>query len=94
MIATGILNLFGQVIGIFGARGKANQEALKAVAENMPRSWTDEVIVVVWFSPLLVAWFNEQAAMNWITAVFANGEYSALLIGITAAVFGLGKLNK
>jgi len=93
MIATGILNLFGQVIGLFGQAGKAKQAALATIAENMPRSWTDEFIVIVWFSAPMVAWFDAEAAQNWIAAVSGNGDYFALLTGITAAVFGLGKIN-
>jgi hypothetical protein len=93
MIASGILNLFGQVIGIFGAKGAAKQEALKQIAGNMHRSWTDEVIVCIWFSAPLVAWFDSQAAIEWIQTVSGEKEYFALLTGITAAVFGLGKIN-
>ena len=47
----------------------------------------------MWFSPAVVAWFSPDKANAWIAAVFSNAEYSALLIAITAAVFGLGKIN-
>lgn len=93
MFATAAVGLVGQVIGLFGSKGKATQESLKVRVASMERSWTDEVIVVIWFSPLVVGWFNAQAATDWIAAVFANDEYSALLFAITAAVFGLGKIN-
>ena len=93
MIASLVANLLGQVVGLFGQKGKAAQDALAARVSNMERSWTDEFITAVWFSPLLVSWVNPEKANEWIATVFANKEYSALLMGITAAVFGLGKLN-
>ena len=86
--------ILGQVIGLFGDKGKATQESLKARVENMQRSWTDEFITAFWFLPMLVGWFNPEAAATWIRMVFSTSpEYSGLLIGITVAVFGLGKIN-
>ena len=85
--------LVGQVIGLFGEKGKAQQEALKERVSNMQRSLTDEFIAAIWFSPVVMAWFDPARADAWIAAVFSNQEYSALLIAITAAVFGLGKIN-
>jgi hypothetical protein len=93
MIVSGVAGLIGQVIGLFGARGKATQEQLKARVESMGRSWTDEFIAVVWFSPLVAAWFSPERANEWIAAVTSNVEYFAMVGAITAAVFGLGKLN-
>ena len=89
-LAAGVL---GQVIGLFGAKGKAAQEQLKARVSMMERSWTDEFIAVVWFSPVIVAWFSPAKSEAWITALTVNQDYFGLLVGITAAVFGLGKLN-
>ena len=34
------------------AKGKAKQAALAARVSAMERSWTDELIAVIWFSPL------------------------------------------
>jgi hypothetical protein len=94
MLANVAVGLVGQVIGLFGQKGKANQEALKARVEGMKRSGTDEIIAAVWFSPLVVMWFDAPRASVWIDTAFnTSPEYSALLIGITAAVFGLGKIN-
>jgi len=93
MIVGGIINLLGQAIGLFGAKGEAKQEALAVRVSGMERSWTDEFIAVVWFSPLVVAWFNPARADAWIASVTGNLEYFGMLAGITMAVFGIGKLN-
>jgi hypothetical protein len=85
--------LLGQIIGLFGQRGQAAKENLQARISNAQRSWTDEVIALVWFSPLLVAWFSKPKAQAWIETVTADSEYYGMLVAITAAVFGLGKLN-
>lgn len=95
MLVKAGIGLVGQIVGLFGERGKASQEALRARQEAMGRTWTDEFITLVWFSPLVVAWFNPDAATQWINAVLGqNPEYVAIVAGITAAVFGLGKLGK
>ena len=94
MLANLTAGLVGQVIGLFGEKGRATQAALKARVEAMGRSWTDEIITLVWFSPAIVAWFSPDKAGEWIERIFnTSPEYTALLIGITAAVFGLGKIN-
>ena len=94
MLVKAGISLAGQIIGLFGARGKATQEALKARQESMQRTWTDEFITVVWFSPLLVAWVEPDRATAWIDAVLGqNPEYVAIVASITAAVFGLGKIG-
>lgn len=94
MIVNLIAGLAGQLIGLFGERGKKAQEILSARVSQMERSWTDEFIVVTWFSPVWVAWFSEQRAIGWINLVQnLPGEYWVMLQGITLAVFGLGKLN-
>lgn len=93
MIAGLVANLVGQVIGLFGQKGKAAQDALAARVNNMERSWTDEFITVIWFSPVMVAWFDPGKSDAWIKSVTGNTEYFGMLAGITAAVFGLGKIN-
>ena len=86
--------LVGQVIGLFGAKGKARQQAISNRISAMERSLTDEFIAVVWFSPMVVCWFSPERATAWIDAVTKNNpEYFAMLAAITAAVFGLGKIN-
>ena len=94
MIVAAGMSLIGQVIGLFGKKGEAAQAQLKTRIESMDRTWTDEILVVVWFTPVVVAWFDAERSQEWIAGVFSNPEYSALLIGITAAVFGLGKLGR
>lgn len=53
-------------------------------------SWKDEVITIIWFSPLVVAWFFQEEALEWVGFV---GElptwYQIGMFGIMAASFGL-----
>ncbi len=87
-------SLLGSLIGLAGDWGKNKQAALMTRLSNMQRSWTDEFITVVYFSPLLVAWFAPERAGAWVQMVQSlPQEYNAVLAGITAAVFGLGKIN-
>jgi len=88
-----VAGLAGQIIGLFGSKGKAQQQALKTRVANMKRSWTDELVALVWFSPMMMAWISPDRATAWIDTATADPEYYALLVGITAAVFGLGKIN-
>ena len=53
-------------------------------------SWKDEFITLVWYSPLVVAWFEPELAMQWID--FVQGLpyfYQMGMFGIMAATFGL-----
>jgi hypothetical protein len=53
-------------------------------------SWKDEFITIVWFAPLIMAWFDEERASAWIK--FAEGMpywYQFGMFGIIAASFGL-----
>jgi hypothetical protein len=53
-------------------------------------SWKDEFITVIWFSPLIVAWFDEDKALAWVN--FAQEMpywYQIGMFGIIAASFGL-----
>lgn len=53
-------------------------------------SWKDEFITLVWFSPLIVAWFDSERAMQWISFVSKLPEwYQFGMFGIIAASFGL-----
>lgn len=55
-------------------------------------SWKDEVLTLVFVSPLVVAWFPEgrEAALQWIQFVSALPLwYQIILFGIVAASFGL-----
>ena len=61
MIVNLVGQVLGQIIGLFGERGKAAQNEVNARLANMERSWTDEFIVVVLFSPLVVGWMTLTA---------------------------------
>jgi hypothetical protein len=88
------MSLAGDVVGIFSANGKAKAEATAQRIQSMGRSWTDEFIVLVFFSPIIVSWFSPTRAAEYYSAFDSMPEwYAALIIGITAAVFGLGKLK-
>ena len=55
-------------------------------------SWKDEMITLVVFGPLVMAWFPEYRAgvMEWVDFVAALPFwYQILIFGITAASFGL-----
>ena len=93
MIFNVLGGLAGQIIGLFGAAGQQKREALNARIQNMQRSWTDEILVLYWFSPSFVAWVNPDKATTMIQAMTADKEFFAVQAAITAAVFGLGKLN-
>ena len=53
-------------------------------------SWKDEFITIIWYFPLLYAWYDQERAMKWIEFV---GElppwYQIGMFGIMAASFGL-----
>ncbi len=62
---------------------------LKAI-EAAKYSWKDELITVVWFAPLIVAWFDYERAMAWIEFVAELPIwYQFGMFGIMAASFGL-----
>ena len=53
-------------------------------------SWKDEFITIIWFAPFIVAWFDQERAMQWID--FVSGMptwYQFGVFGILAASFGL-----
>ncbi len=53
-------------------------------------SWKDEFITIIIFSPLIVAWFDSERAMEWVE--FVNKlptYYQGLMIGIVCASFGI-----
>ena len=94
MIVAGALKLLGSVVGLVGAKGKAAQENIKARTDAMGRTWTDEVLVAYWFLPGFVAWFNPEAVSAWTAATVGNEQLFTIQLLITAAVFGLGKINQ
>jgi len=53
-------------------------------------SWKDEFITVIWFTPLIVAWWEPEKAMAWINFVSALPYwYQIGMFGIIASSFGL-----
>ena len=88
------IGLIGQVIGLFGQAGKAKQEALKATAQNFQRTWVDELIVLYWFFPSVLAYLGRpESLQTQVDMLNASGPLMEIQIGISAAVFGLNKLS-
>jgi hypothetical protein len=53
-------------------------------------SWKDEFITIIWFSPMVVAWFDPERASEWVTWVSKLPYfYQFGMFGIIAASFGL-----
>ncbi len=53
-------------------------------------SWKDELITIIWFAPLIVAWFDPDKAMKWVDFVSELPYfYQFGMFGIIAASFGL-----
>lgn len=87
--------LLGQVIGLFGERGKAAQDLLATRVGAMQRSMTDEFAILTVLSPYWVAWFSEPAAQRWLAFMDGvPGWYTDLTVGIILATFGIGKLAR
>jgi len=53
-------------------------------------SWKDEFITIIWFAPLIMAWWDEERALRWVNFVSAMPYwYQFGMFGIMAASFGL-----
>jgi len=95
MIVSAGMSILSQVIGLFGEKGKAAKADVQARVAAMGRSWTDEFLVVIWFSPIVMLWISPERATSYITNLTAMPEwYVGIIYLITGAVFGLGKLKK
>ena len=71
-----VAGLAGQILGLFGQKGRANQEALKARVANMKRSLTDEFLVVYWFGPsVLLGLFSPDHYSAYVAAITAQQAY-------------------
>ena len=69
---------------------KGEQDWDNKAIEASKFSWKDEFIVIVWFSPLIVAWFDEGKANQWIEFVSELPSYWWFgAFGMIAASFGL-----
>jgi len=61
-------------------------EAMKA----SKYSWKDEIITIIWYSPLVVAWYDTELAMGWVNFVTELPYWWQIgAFGIMAASFGL-----
>jgi hypothetical protein len=97
----GLSSLVKSWFDLKSAKNKAEAERAMAMAkveadwdvmalEQAKHSWKDEFITLVWFAPLIVAWFEQERAMQWID--FVSGLplfYQIGMFGIIAASFGL-----
>jgi len=71
-------------------RVKGEQDWDIKAMEAARYSWKDEFLTVVWFFPLVYAWHDPDAAMQWVD--FVSGLpywYQFGMFGILAASFGL-----
>lgn len=69
-------------------RGEQNWDL--AAMKQARYSWKDELITIIWFSPLIVGWFDEDKAKEYVQ--FISGlpyfwQFAAF--GIISASFGL-----
>lgn len=100
-LLTAITGLFGSWIDSKKERYKAEAARLMKLAEaeadwdleaqrQAQFSWKDEFITFVWFSPLVMGWFDQERAGDWVK--FVSGLplwYQFGMFGIIAASFGL-----
>lgn len=100
-ITSAIGGIFGGWVDLKKAKYKAEENRYlatqKAEADydleamrQAQHSWKDELITMVWYSPLLVGWFDEEKAMAWVkfvTDLPVWWQFGAF--GIMAASFGL-----
>ena len=93
MIFNVLGGLAGQIIGMFGKSGEARQDAIKARIDSMQRTWSDEILIVYWFAPSVRAWWDPEGGTAMIEAMTSSEQFFGIQVAITAAVFGLGKLN-
>ncbi len=100
-LASGVSSLFSSWINYKTAKNEAQAKREMFLAEQeadydleaMRASKTsikDEVIMLVWYSPLVVAWFDPEKAMQWIEFVSGLPLWWQIgAFGIMAASFGL-----
>lgn len=57
---------------------------------QMQHSWKDEIFMIVWLSPIIVAWFDEEASARWIKFVAElPSEWWLITFAMVAATFGV-----
>lgn len=101
MIVNGISGIFTSWIDLKKSNNEAeaayNRQALTGEqdwdleAQKQARySWKDEFITIIWFAPLIAAWFDEERALRWVQFVQELPMwYQFGMFGIIAASFGL-----
>lgn len=101
VITQGISSVFTSWIDLKKSKNEAeasyNRQALTGEqdwdleAQRQARySWKDEFITIIWFAPLIAAWFDEDKAMRWVAFVAELPYwYQFGMFGIIAASFGL-----
>lgn len=100
-VISGLSSLVKSWFDLKSAKNKAEAERAMAMAkveadwdvmalEQAKHSWKDEFITLVWFAPLIVAWFEQEKAMQWVEFVSELPFfYQVGMFGIIAASFGL-----
>ena len=101
LIFGGITKIFESWIEMKRAKHEAEAKRALMLAEveatydleaqrNMRYSWKDEIITIIWFSPLAAAWFYPEEAKDWVAFVRELPYfYQVGIFGIMAATFGL-----
>lgn len=74
----------------FMAQAKAEADWDQTALTQAQYSWKDEFILVVIYSPLIVAWFDPQRAQAWVDWVTQLPTwYQLFMAGILCASYGL-----
>ena len=101
LIFTGIKDLITGWFNVKKSKNEAETERNRQIIqgeldwdviaqENAKYSWKDEFITLIWYSPLVVAWFDPELAMKWVSFVKELPYfYQFGMFGIMAASFGL-----
>lgn len=93
-----IFEIVKQGLGLFSERQRASHDLkikrMEAGISSMQSSWTDEFLILVWASPVIVGWFEPAMATAWFK-VFDNAPewYKVGWIAITGAVYAVPKLG-
>ena len=79
----------------FMAQAKAEADWDQEALREAQYSWKDELITIIIFAPMVVAWFDEVKAMAWVKFVSEMPVwYQVIMTGIVAASLGLRWLFK
>lgn len=74
----------------FMAQAKAEADWDQEALRQAQHSWKDELITIVIYAPLIVAWFRPDLAQDWVDFVSQLPSwYQILMAGILCASFGL-----